>query len=309
MTGIKNRLVPIAWGAEKLLGALFVASAILKAVDLEAFGVQISYYHIVKLPALVWTVAIGALAAETLLGVAMLVGLRLRGWTFAIVAAMLLGFTAVITYSWFYYDLEDCGCFGAYLPMGPAASIGKNVAFLVLTAFAWWALHGKTTPEWARPNPSRRMHIAKTVTGIVCAALVVTAGIFRVEPTPPPPADCRFGYQFEANGQSWDLSQGRYLIAIFSADCDHCKAAAEVVNEFAYIPDLPPVVALMMGGKEEIEDFRAETDAEFPLHPIESGIEWAAFLIDAPPRYFLIEDCQEIQSWNTDPPTLDELMQ
>ena len=49
------------------------------------------------------------------------------------------------------------------------------------------------------------------------------------------------------------------MIAIFGADCDHCKASATEMSEFAYVPDLPPVVSLILGDDQEIEAFRAET--------------------------------------------------
>ncbi len=67
--------------AEKILGIVFVLAGALKAWDLEAFAFQIRYYHVLKDPGLLWAAAVGAVAWETLLGVALLVGLRLKGWT------------------------------------------------------------------------------------------------------------------------------------------------------------------------------------------------------------------------------------
>ncbi|MBN2308623.1 MAG: hypothetical protein JXR94_06605, partial [Candidatus Hydrogenedentes bacterium] len=68
---------------ERILGLLFVVAAALKALDLADFAVQIAYYHVFEEP-LLWKIsAVGAIFAETALGMALLVGLRLRGLTLA----------------------------------------------------------------------------------------------------------------------------------------------------------------------------------------------------------------------------------
>ena len=126
--------------AEKVLGAVFVIAAALKAWDLEAFAVQIRYYHVLRDPLALALAAVGSVAWETLLGVAMIVGLRLRGWTFAAVAATLAVFTGLILYAWYFHDLEDCGCFGSLAPMGPASTTAKNAVLFVLTGLAWFGL-------------------------------------------------------------------------------------------------------------------------------------------------------------------------
>ena len=162
--------------AEKVLGIVFVIAAAMKAWDLEAFAVQIRYYHVLRDPSALAFAAVGSVAWETLLGVAMIVGLRLRGWVFAAVVATLAVFTGLVVYAWIFHDLEDCGCFGSLAPMGPGATTAKNAVLFALAAVAWLGLRsGQTRIEgtvWQHP-------VVKAVVVAVSCVVVLVAGLFH----------------------------------------------------------------------------------------------------------------------------------
>ena len=115
----------------RVLGVVFILSAVLKALDLTAFAVQISYYDIVREPWIVWSIALAMIGLEAMLGLAMLTGVWLRWVTLPAVLALLVGFTGLLGWAWAFTDLEDCGCFGKYLPMTPGESILKNGVLIV----------------------------------------------------------------------------------------------------------------------------------------------------------------------------------
>ena len=296
--------------SEKLLGLLFVVAAALKAYDFEAFVFQIRYYHIVEAPAALWAAAIGSVAWETLLGVAMLVGLRLRGWTFAAVAATLAGFTGLIVYAWYYHDIQDCGCFGSLVPLGPGSTSAKNAAMFAMTLLAWFGLHSGhahiVSSLWQHPY-------VKVALSAAACLLVTLAGLFHV------PFDRLAAHQQhnetdgrrliftgEHDGQIYDTSEGEYFVAFLSDSCEECRAEAPLLNDMLYIPEMPTVIAFMFVESEtSFEEFRQL--AEFPAIPMDL-LEWVQYIHRAPPRFYLVRDGKEITHWDEHLPPLEEIL-
>ncbi len=68
---------------------------------------------------------------EVLLGVALLIGYKLR-WTMWTLVAMIVFFTFLTFYSAYYEKVTDCGCFGDAIPLTPWQSFGKDVILLAL---------------------------------------------------------------------------------------------------------------------------------------------------------------------------------
>lgn len=297
--------------AEKILGIVFVLAAALKAWDLEAFAFQIRYYHILEDPGLLWAAAVGSVAWETLLGVAMVVGLRLKGWTFALVGATLLGFTGLILYAWAFHDLEDCGCFGSLVPMGPASTTAKNVVLLALTALAWLGLNSGDAQVsgsvWQHP------YLKAGVSAAACA-LVILAGVYHV-----PFEDFRaerggdggqegpgLVFKVEYQGETYDTSRGEYLIAFLSDTCEECQAEIPLVYDLTLIPEFPKVLAFMLVEDEDtLEMFRKR--AEFPCIKMEL-MEWFQYIGEAPPRFYLVREGEPIYHWDEHVPPIDEVL-
>jgi len=291
--------------AEKVLGIVFVLAAALKAWDLEAFAFQIRYYHVLTAPGALMAAAVGSVAWETLLGVAMLVGLRLRGWTFAAVAATLVGFTGLVLYSWYFYDLEDCGCFGSLVPLGPGATTAKNAVLLVLTALAWYGLRsGHTRIEgaiWQHP-------LLKGAAVLASSVLVLVAGLFhapfeQVGGNPGGQDGPTLVFNVEHEGQVYDTSQGEYLIAFLSDTCDECRAETPLLNDMLYVAEFPTVIAFMFVESEEsLKQFREL--AKFPAIQMDT-LQWSQYIHMAPPRFYLVRDGKELAHWDEHLPPLE----
>lgn len=300
----------MALTAEKVLGLVFVIAAALKAFDLEAFAIQIRYYHILREPSALAMAAIGSVAWETLLGVAMLVGLRLRGWTFAAVAATLAGFTGLVVYAWYFHDLADCGCFGSLAPMGPAATTLKNVVLLALTVVAWLGLRSGHRhiqgALWQHP-------CLKAAAVAASCVLVLLAGLFHApfeETTNPDGASNEEGpslvFTFEYEGQSYDTSEGDYFIAFFSDTCPECQAETPLLNDYLYMPEMPPVIAfLLVESEETLQLYRGL--AEFPAIEMQPG-KWIQYIDEAPPRFYLVRDGKELAHWDDHIPPLETIL-
>jgi len=319
---------------EIALGILFIVSAALKALDIYAFAVQVSAYNVVRDRMLVQVIAYAMIALEAALGAALLGGYRFKGLTHAATGALLVVFSGLIAYAWIFHGLADCGCFGAYIKMGPASSIAKNVVLLVVLAAAWWgtsrnALHTAPTEGEAAELPA-----AKSASGHIMAAigLAVVGGAYALSDaqqtrnvTPPTTSTTesqqeavqgRFAnYVPELDGNQFPLATGEHLVAMLSASCEHCMEAVAVLNELVDFPDVPPVSALVMGNEEEINVFKATTGPMFAVQAIDT-LEFMERIGSAPPRFYIIRDGAEVRHLDPQDPeskairdiTFDELL-
>jgi hypothetical protein len=306
---------------EILLGLSFVLAAALKALDLEVFAVQISYYGVVRTPSLVRFAAYATTILETGLGVALLVGIRLRCWTYAVTTGLLIGFTGLIGYAWAFHGLSDCGCFGAFVKMTPGVSILKNVIMVAMVCMAWF-LHQRHGIQYAEREPARGLAYAKPATAVLSVGLVIIAGIYgsggasKRGPggdsagagTAGPDKERPFAqFRFEWKGEQWDLGQGRYLVTMLSGSCEHCMAAVEPLNDFALIPEFPPVVGLMLGDEGTVLEFRELTDPQFPTVLIDTLV-FFQFIDVEPPRFYDVQDGKSLRFWDGEPPHVDAFL-
>jgi len=292
---------------ERILGIVFLASAVLKALDMNAFAVQSTAYHVLEDMSAIQSVSWVVLAVEALLGIALLVSFRPRWVTHGGTLGLLAVFTALIGYAWAFHDLEDCGCLGKYVTMGPGLSLTKNAVMMLMSAIAWIK-----APEEAATEAARKPRWALAA---LAAAAVLSAGFYGEisketgkTGSEQVSADAPFSrFVFESGGETYDLGQGEYFVAFFSATCDHCQSQAPELNEFTLFPELPRVVALMLGGEEEIEEFDLITAPEYLLEPIDELVFFDFLVGKAPPSYYYIRDGVSIHSWDEDAPTIEEL--
>ena len=320
---MKAFLLTTRW-LEGLLGASFIFAAFLKALDLEAFAVQVSYYRVVTDPALVRFIAYGATVAETIVGACLIAGIRLRGLTYAVTAVMLVGFTGLVAYAWRYHGIEECGCFGAFIATGPPETIAKNVVMMLITiaAVAAWRISERNPAE--PPPPST---LAKVPYGLAAAGFAIVAGAAAmggsaagfddpegghiVAPVDSEPRSGPYAhFVFERNEQTYDLGRGEWLVALFSADCEHCMATVPGVNELLLFPEIPSIAGLMFGDSEQVALFRAMSGPDFPTFILPDQVAFFDLLgpAPAPPRFVLISNGSVFKSWDGDPPPPEEVI-
>jgi len=339
-----SRLPLIVRGVEFLLGAVFLLAAVLKLQDPNLFVAQIHLYGIFSHPAALGGIAVFTLLLETLMGVAMVLGVRLNGAMPAAVLAMLLFFTGLIAYAW----PEDCGCFGS-VKMGPEISIAKNVVMMVAAAFILFG--SRRLPEATvsllplRVAASVLLGIAAAVytypqvfQGSTKSAPVVAAQpdtdtapnatqpaaasteapeatapaeTVAAAPAPAPASTGPYsGYVVTTEyGETLDLSTGDYLVASLAMTCEHCMASVPLLNDLSMDPNMPRLVCIAFeqdaGDKE---NFVAQTQAMFPIHSIGNNfLEFSRIMADAPPRLALVRNGSAVMTWDKEFPPLSEL--
>ena len=290
--------------AELLVGLVFLTGAVLKAQDVNLFIFQIKHYGVFEEQILLNLSALGTLWIETALGIALLLGLRLRGLTSLAALTLLAGFTGLIAYGWAFHNLKDCGCFGR-IEISPQVSIAKNVVLVLLTAFAWWG-------RWKRPAHRTKipLTLAKMAICLAAASAIVVYARNHIEAIPES-ARPFAQFVFDLDDIHYDLDHGEYFVAMLSMDCPECMATVPAINDLTEIPDFPPVVALCY---EEttgaLDTFREATAPTFPLYSLGDKILTFSNLIgDAPPRFYLERDGEPIACWDLTVPAPEQVLQ
>lgn len=127
--------------ARYLVGGLFIFSGLIKVNDpvgtaikleeyFEVFASDFAPFFIWFVPAaLVLSVFLSVL--EVVLGVALIVGFRMR-FTATALLALIVFFTFLTFYSAYFNKVTDCGCFGDAIKLTPWQSFIKDIILLVL---------------------------------------------------------------------------------------------------------------------------------------------------------------------------------
>jgi len=287
---------------EVVLGLFFLATAGMKAWNMVGFAVQVSAYGVVKDAGLVAASAYGAVFVETLLGAALVAGARFKGLTYLATAGLTAVFSGLILYGWLAKGIEDCGCFGDFIQMGPRSSLAKNGVLLALLGLAWV---GVRRPRAAPKPKPRRLALKFAIAGIVAVLTVGVAGQVRsgggegpeIEVVEGAAGEGEFArFRFEAGGEMVDLGSGEYLVALLSATCGHCQASVPGLNTLHGDDTLPKLVALMMGDEAEMADFRALTGPEFITKSLDQLV-FMEFMDAPPPRLVYVRDGREVTEW------------
>ena len=312
---------------EIALGVLFIASAALKALDVYGFAVQIGAYGIIRDPVILPQLAYAMIALEAALGAALLGGWAFGGATIIATAALLVGFTGLIAYAWVFKDLADCGCFGAYIKMGPGASIAKNLVLLAMAGLVWYGQRKKqlaepsvdeTTPTVAtvERDANRRFILATVGVVVVVGAFVMgkpapvqsPAPVTAAQPNGAKPAGKFSEFVPEMGGAPVPLAQGEYFLVMLSASCDHCRAVTTSLNDLITAEGIPQIAALLMGSEEEMKDYMAVTAPQFPIQVIDTLKFMSMLETNAPPDFYIIRDGAVIRHMEAEEPGYDELL-
>lgn len=312
---------------EIVLGVLFIASAALKALDVYGFAVQIGAYGIVRDPVILQQLAYAMIALEAALGAALLGGYAFGGATIIATIGLLVGFTGLIAYAWAFKGLADCGCFGSYIKMGPAASIAKNVVLLALAGLVWCGQRKKQQAEpsadetvptvaTAERHANQKFILASLGVAVVAGAIAMgkpapstkTTATTPTQTNGTKPAGKFAEFVPEMGGAPVPLAQGDFFLVMLSASCDHCRAVTASLNDLITTQGVPPIAALVMGTEDEVKDYRAVTAPQFPIQVIDTLKFMSMLETNAPPDFYLIRDGAVVKHMEAEEPGYDELL-
>lgn len=265
-----------------LLGVLFILTAVLKLIGIDNFEVYIFSFNIFSFT-LSTLIARAVIAAEFILG-GLLISKIFYKQAWWLTMTMLAGFTLLLIYIAIFRNDENCHCFGELIQLDPISSIIKNIIMAIAFLFV-------------RKEEDYRFKLKKLVLGLIL-------GIGIIGPFGIVPPDAIYNKLFSKNNQHFDeqlfqksiqdslafsmiltdvhrevdndsvvfqlgdeqlnLSNDKYLIAILSASCPHCKLSMKKANTIFSRNgiDSKHLKMLIWGAESTMSKFLKETDSD-----------------------------------------------
>jgi hypothetical protein len=274
-----------------LIALLFVSSAILKLLPIEAFEKTINatgYFDKCLVP----YVARAIIIIEIFLGILILQKHFLKKF-------IITGSIVLLVVFCLHLALQlvtsgnggNCGCMGELIPMTPVQAILKNLLSLGLLVY----LYLKT------PTDAHQRHRYLFVPLIAITALIL---YFY-------PVTCCCN---ESSGQSsvfskyiapsFDADHGIKVVALFNTTCDHCM---EVGKQLSSYTDQP--IHILFGSdsdahgaelKAEIDNFFQETGKAWEFDTLRWPV-FSNFIENSPPRVVILKDGKIVGDFEGDP--------
>ena len=113
-----------------LLGLVFIASAVLKILDMDRFEIYVYSYHFFSLN-FSFLAARAAIILELVLGIGLISNSLHKVYWWGSMA-MLTGYSLLLIYAFVNGRTDSCHCFGDYLQLDPKQSLLKNGVLMVL---------------------------------------------------------------------------------------------------------------------------------------------------------------------------------
>jgi uncharacterized membrane protein YphA (DoxX/SURF4 family) len=297
--------------AGAVLGIVLLVAVWAKAVDPASFAEQIrteKLDFVLSAPA----IALLALALETGLGLALLLGVR-RNWVL-VPATLLVAFFLFLTgRSWWLsaHGLRDeaasCGCFGNLVQRTPAEAFWQDLLLLVpplLLAFV------------GRGSRERRGPLFPPVRTAVVALCTIAVVLFAWK-APELPLDnvatrlrpgVEVGDLCAGSGKqavclttvAGGLAEGDNLVVMANLDDPALGAAVDALNAAARNPDGPKVWLLSAATPEQVTTFNFTMGPVFKL--VETPPELLRPLYRRLPRAFRVKDGKVTETWPGMPP-------
>jgi len=271
MDSVKSQLIRIGPYVRVAMGLVFVVAGAAKSWDPVLFYWEaVSYYELLGFAFENWarfakpTLVLGPI--EFSVGVALIVNWR-PAITLPSGLGLMLLFVGITGYAWQQEADINCGCFGALVDRTPGEALLEDLVMVGALLLAW---------KWGTQRSSRGMARWVGLAGIL--ALVLTGARFYPESARVENSALANGVRLTGvglTGSDIDLTDGDYLILLFSPKCGHCKKAVPSVNRWADQADLPPVIGLHSFGQdsEALRLFEASMRPRFEIATI-SNSDW-----------------------------------
>lgn len=287
------------------IGLVFVAAALLKALNPEGFTEAVRGYGLLpdQLAPIVSTIL---LPLEMALGVALILDFRRRAAVTAAVV-LLVGFLGLMGYTQATGgDVSKCGCFGSLVERTAAEVVTEDLAFIALALLGLLAAPSRSAGAlkagavglaaagtlvylpFAAQVPVERLEawLAKRH-GVHLALVTRLSPGMAVEDLHVSVPDAAF-------------SDGRHLVALLDLEEEEVSGpAADVLNQIAAAPGAPRV-AVLYSNEEDVKDaFFWSWAPAYPMYRILP--EEMEGLHRRLPRFFLVENGVVMDVWNSMP--------
>lgn len=291
---MKNR---IEWAARLVLSVTFVVSALTKLLPIEVFELTLMQTGIFSWSVVPWVSRL-IVAAELAAGLCLLQPFGLKRIVIPFTFGLILIFSVHLTMT---IALDgpfsgNCGCFGEWIPMSPAAALIKNVVLLGLLVYVFLA----------GENQTGRVVIPSGLAAVAVVSVFSLVPVVPYSSPDPHPTDSHessmpnlTGFTSFEGAPSVHLTEGPVVVALFSLDCEHCMEVAGKIGRLKDRVDLPPVYVLFLGEPEEVPHFFDVAQTRFPYRLLDPMTFFP--LLDeapAPPRVVFLLDGRMVGDWH-----------
>ncbi len=266
-----------------ILSVVFIFSAISKLIAPGLFEITILNQGIIESREVAAYLGRFLIAIELFIGIAILQSNYLKQIVLPTTLLTLIGFTGLLSYSYFLGDTNNCGCFGELIKMSPFEAILKNIVLIIIGVFLF--LRRKTKVE--------KLYIPTFILFLSYAVVFIVAPIKSYD-------NLTFSkYTNFDNGERVDLTEGDKIVAIFFIDCEHCiETAKEIVNLEKETTKFSNFYLLFSGEEtDSVKHFIDQTNIEHPYLriPIE---EFFDLIGSAPPRIYWLQEGEVKEYWD-----------
>ncbi|MDJ0780742.1 MAG: hypothetical protein QNJ22_02160 [Desulfosarcinaceae bacterium] len=287
------------------LGAIFLLSGGIKALDLNLFIRQIQSYGLLTQPLPTFLAAWSLIVLECFLGAALVLNYRPRP-ILNLTLSLLLGFTLLALYAALRGNVEDCGCFGALVKRTPLQAAAEDGVLILVCLLA---RKGSSSIRTRTPKP-RVFALAAIV--LVAATLPLFKGLPAVLKPQDAAQYPSIWSELPVEGlPGIDFRTGAHLVILMSAGCQHCQ---DSVPEVGFLMDelqTQPIAVVGLGQDtaEDIQNFIVEWAPPYPIGRIPSDAFWNLLGNAQLPRVLLVEAGRTLRIWDEGIPPAHEVGQ
>ena len=239
-----------------LLGLVFIASAVLKILDMDRFEIYVYSYHFFSLN-FSFLAARAAIILELVLGIGLISNSLHKVYWWGSMA-MMTGYSLLLIYAFVNGRTDSCHCFGDYLQLDPTQSLLKNGVLMVLFLLIYRMKEWKTPFRWLI---------------LFLAVMASTIAVFVVSP----PDNYTQNYNSDQNLQvelfdealneapldALNLREGKKVICFFSTSCEYCQMAAQKLSLMQQFYGFPPenIFFVFMGTEKGVAEFYEKSES------------------------------------------------
>ena len=248
-----------------LLGFFYLFSGIVKIIDIDDFLYLMHLYNIKLFIFLAPAIPL----IEILLGLLLLFRVRLK--TILLFSFFLLiVFTLIFSYGYFFFHIDDCGCFGGidFLKMPPFKFYLRNGLLLLITYYLF-------SLKELKEKPFKIPHfIILPVALLICCVILFKKVDFSLYTSPVPYTRSAIDdyhnsfiskniHETVFKEYVSSLSTNEYVFFVFSFNCPHCIASTLRLNEYFENGVIDTVVGITYGSRAEERFFNQNVKVNF----------------------------------------------
>ncbi len=265
------------------LGVVFILSAISKLVAPGLFEITILDQGIIESREIAAYLGRLLITMELFIGIAFFQPYYIKRAIVPLSLLTLIGFTGLLSYSYFIGDTNNCGCFGELIKMSPIEAIAKNIVLIIIGVFVF--THNK--------YESSKIYIPTIILLFSFGIVFMFAPIKSYD-------DLKFSKytNFERVGRV-DLTEGNKLVAIFYIDCEHCMKTANDIIQLEDETTKFQNFFILFGGEEEdnVQTFFDEANIAHPYLRIPLD-DFFDLIGNSPPRIYWLQDGKVKEFWD-----------